>query len=327
MISPGERLSASPAGADRCCAEADARRDAISPQHTRTATVFARLLERLPPALAEKYVLPWAGGTPRIDRLCAAVTSATRRPAKRPGHPPGGSHNLATLCREAMRQAWRDGAGAGGSMFEDAAQRAVDGLTGENAADCLAVLASARPVDTYLATQLLAVVARQADDRYSPGQLADRPPLAAFPRVHRPGWRHAYPGPPGCARRRGRPPGALRPRTGPPRRATKARSCSWTARCRPMHRMLLAARGVISRTEAEPYPPGAGSGRGVPTVTACRPGRRDRWRGGRRFLARRDRRRHRRGCAARTLTVQAGTGGSTGPGMTPTGPSPRSRPA
>ena len=56
---------------------ATAHRDAISPQHTRTAAVFARLLERLPPVLAEKYILPWAGGTPRIDRLCAAVTSAT----------------------------------------------------------------------------------------------------------------------------------------------------------------------------------------------------------------------------------------------------------
>src|SRR4029077_18478902 len=50
-------------------------------------------------------------------------------------------------------------------MFEDAAQRAVDGLTGEDAADCLAVLASARPGDTYLGTQLLAIVARQSGDR------------------------------------------------------------------------------------------------------------------------------------------------------------------
>ena len=128
--------------------------------------MFARLLERLPPVLAEKYILPWAGGTPRIDRLCAAVTSATRRSARHPAIPPGGSHNLAALCREAMRQAWRDG--AGGSMFEDAAQRAVAGLTGENATDCLAMLASARPVDTYLATQLLAVVARQADGGAAP---------------------------------------------------------------------------------------------------------------------------------------------------------------
>jgi hypothetical protein len=35
--------------------------------------------------------------------------------------------------------------------------------------------------------------------------------------------------------------------------------------------MLLAARGVISRAEADPYQPGAGSGRRVPTVTACHP--------------------------------------------------------
>ncbi len=133
-----------------------ARRETISPQHSRTATVFARLLERLPPALAEKYVL-------------------TARPAKRLATPRE-SQNLAILCREAMRQAWRDGAGPGGSMFEDAAQRAVEGLTGEDAADSLAVLASARPVDTYLATQLLAIVARQSGDRATRagGQTAHR---------------------------------------------------------------------------------------------------------------------------------------------------------
>ena len=158
---------------------ATAHRDAIAPQHTRTATVFARLLERLPPVLAEKYVLPWAGGTPRIDRLCAAVTSATAPPARKLAIPQARSHNLAALCREAMHQAWRDGAGAGGSMFEDAAQRAVAGLTGENATDCLAVLASARPVDTYLAAQLLAAVARQADpdparDRLRQPELCNR---------------------------------------------------------------------------------------------------------------------------------------------------------
>src|SRR5215831_11533543 len=100
------------------------RREAVSHQHSRTATVFARLLERLSPALAEKYVLPWAGGTPRIDRLCAAVTSAAAGPAKRLATSRE-SQNLAVLCREAMRQAWRDGAGPGGSMFEDVAQRAV----------------------------------------------------------------------------------------------------------------------------------------------------------------------------------------------------------
>ena len=38
--------------------ECYARRETISPQYSRTATVFARLLERLSPALAEKYVLP-----------------------------------------------------------------------------------------------------------------------------------------------------------------------------------------------------------------------------------------------------------------------------
>jgi hypothetical protein len=35
--------------------------------------------------------------------------------------------------------------------------------------------------------------------------------------------------------------------------------------------LLLAARGVISRTAADPYEGGAASGRGVPTVTGCRP--------------------------------------------------------
>src|SRR5262249_58478618 len=94
------------------------RRETISPQHSRTATVFARLLERLSPALAEKYVLPWAGGTPRIDRLCAAVTSATARPVKRLATPLE-SQNLAILCREAMRQAWRGRGGAGGSPVHD----------------------------------------------------------------------------------------------------------------------------------------------------------------------------------------------------------------
>ena len=245
---------------------AGAHRDAISPQHTRTATVFARLLERLPPVLAEKYILPWAGGTPRIDRLCAAVTSATRRQAI----PQGRSHNLAALCREAMRQAWRDGDGAGGSMFEDAAQRAVAGLTGENAADCLAVLASARPVDTYLAAQLLAVVARQGNGGKGPAswQAAHRwlPFLASTVRA---GGTHirAHPGVPGVAV------GRL-VRYGPDGPAAARHDGAILLVERPLPAqtpLLLAARGVISRAEAEPYQPGAGSGRRVPTVTACDP--------------------------------------------------------
>ena len=245
---------------------AGVHRDAISPQHTRTATVFARLLERLPAALAEKYVLPWAGGTPRIDRLCAAVTSATRRPAI----PQARSHNLAALCREAMRQAWRDGAGTGGSMFEDAAQRAVAGLTGENAADCLAVLASARPVDTYLAAQLLAAVARQAHGGKGPAswQAAHRwlPFLASTVRA---GGTHlqAHPGVPGVAV------GRL-VRYGPdgPAAARHEGAILLVDRPLPPHApLLLAARGVISRIAADPYAGGAASGRRVPTVTGCRP--------------------------------------------------------
>jgi hypothetical protein len=249
---------------------ATAHRDAISPRHTRTATVFARLLERLPPVLAEKYILPWAGGTPRIDRLCAAVTSATRLPARHLAVPQARSHNLGALCREAMRQAWRDGAGAGGSMFEDAAQRAVAGLTGENATDCLAVLASARPVDTYLAAQLLAVVARQAGEGAAPAsqQAAHHwlPFLAATvrgggPRVS------ARPGVPGVAV------GRL-VRYGPDGPAAPRHEGAILLVDRPLPAqapMLLAARGVISRAEADPYQPGAGSGRRVPTVTACHP--------------------------------------------------------
>ena len=243
-----------------------ARRETISPQHSRTATVFARLLERLPPALAEKYVLPWAGGTPRIDRLCAAVTSATARPAKRLATPRE-SQNLAVLCREAMRQAWRDGAGPGGRMFEDAAQRAVEGLTGEDAADCLAVLASARPVDTYLATQLLAIVARQSGDRAG-GQTAHRwlPFLASTVRA--------------CGRQVPADPAVLGVavgrlvRYGPhgPAAARHEGAILLVDRPLPAHApLLLAARGVISRTAADPYEGGAAGGRGVPTVTGCRP--------------------------------------------------------
>ena len=247
-----------------------AHRNAIPPQHARTATVFARLLERLPPVLAEKYILPWAGGTPRIDRLCAAVTSATRRPARHMAIPQARSHNLAALCREAMRQAWRDGAGAGGSMFEDAAQRAVAGLTGENATDCLAVLASARPVDTYLAAQLLAVVARQAGDSAGPasGQAAHRwlPFLAATVQA---GGTHvpARPWVPGVAV------GRL-VRYGPdgPAGARHDGAILLVDRLLPAQApLLLAARGVISRAEGDPYQPGAGSGRRVPTVAACDP--------------------------------------------------------
>jgi hypothetical protein len=244
--------------------------DAISPQHTRTATVFTRLLERLPPVLAEKYVLPWAGGTPRIDRLCAAVTSATARPARQLAIPPARSHNLAALCREAMRQAWRDGAGAGGSMFEDAARRAVADLTGENATDCLAVLASARPVDTYLAARLLAAVARQADGGVAPAsrQAAHRwlPFLASAVRA---GGTHvqARPGVPGAAV------GRL-VRYGPDGPAAARHEGAILLVDRPVSAqapLLLAARGVISRAGAGPYQPGAGNGRGVPTVTACDP--------------------------------------------------------
>ena len=247
-----------------------AHRDAISPQHGRTATVFARLLERLPPALAEKYILPWAGGTPRIDRLCAAVTSATLPPAGPLAIPPATSHNMAALCREAMRQAWRDGAGAGGSMFEDAAQRAVAGLTGEHATDCLAVLASAGPVDTYLAAQLLAVVSRQAGGGAAPAsQQATHRWLPFLASTVRACGTHvqARPGVPGVAV------GRL-VRYGPDGPAAARHDGAILLVERPLPAqapLLLAARGVISRTDAEPSQPGGGSGRRVPTVTACDP--------------------------------------------------------
>jgi len=245
------------------------RGETISPQHSRTATVFARLLERLSPPLAERYVLPWAGGTPRIDRLCAAVTSATARPARRLAISQE-TQNLTVLCREAMRQAWRDGAGAGGSMFEEAARRAVEGLTGENAADCLAVLASARPVDTYLATQLLAIVARQSGDRAARNgwQAAHRwlPFLASTVRAC---GRQvpARPAVPGVAV-------ARLVRYGPhgPAAPQHEGAILLVDRPLPAHApLLLAARGVISRTAADPYQGGTASGRGVPTVTGCRP--------------------------------------------------------
>src|SRR4029077_6308857 len=260
-----------------------ARRETISPQHSRTATAFARLLERLSPALAEKYVLPWAGGTPRIDRLCAAVTSATTRPAKRLATSPE-AQNLAVLCREAMRQAWRDGAGPGGSMFEDAAQRAVDGLTGEDAADCLAVLASARPVDTYLATPLLAIVARQSSDRPTRAgwQTSHRwlPFLASTVRAHGlpvPPHPAAPAGPVGGLRRarpaRARPArrcpwsrsgaSCARARAVPPPPGTKARSCWSTAHSRPMHR-CCSPRAASSHA---PRPTRTRAG--PPTAAAC----------------------------------------------------------
>jgi hypothetical protein len=246
-----------------------ARREAIPPQHTRTATVFARLLEHLPPLLAEKYVLPWAGGTPKIDRLCAAITSATTRPARQLASSQAGLPALAVLCREAMHQAWRDGTGPGGSMFEDAAQRAVDGLTGEDAADCLAVLASARPVDTYLATQLLAAVARQAGGSTAGAgrQAAHRwlPFLASTVRACG-SCIPAKPVVPGAAVGR-----LVRYR--PDGRAARHEGTILLVDqpLPPQAPVLLAARGVISCLADDPYQPRAGSGRGVPTVTACHP--------------------------------------------------------
>jgi len=245
-----------------------ARRDAIFPQHSRTAMVFARLLERLPPTLAEKYVLPWAGGTPRIDRLCSAITSAAARPAPWVAISRARSRDLAGLYREAMRQAWW--AGPRGSMFEDAAQRAVEGLTGDGAADGLAVLASARPVDTHLATRLLAVVASQADGSSvrASWQAAQRwlPFLASTVRAC--GKQvPAHPSVPGVAVGRlvrygsdglaaGRHEGAI----------------LLVDRPLPAHApLLLGARGVIARAVTDPYQPGSGNGRNVPTVTGCHP--------------------------------------------------------
>jgi len=155
-------------------------------------------------------------------------------------------------------------------MFEDAARRAVEGLTGEDAADCLAVLASARPVDTYLATQLLAIVARQSGDRSA---------RAGWPTAHR--WLPflastvracgrpvpAHPAVPGVAV------GRL-VRYGPhgPAAARHEGAILLVDRPLPAHApLLLAARGVISRTAADPYHGAAAGGRAVPTVTGCRP--------------------------------------------------------
>ena len=249
----------------------DVRRDAIPLQHTRTATVFARLLERLPPALAERYVLPWAGGTPGIDRLCAAVTSVTMCPATRPAIPQAGSPGLAALCREAMRQAWRHGAGVGGSLFEEVARRAVVGLTGEETTDCLALLASARPVNTSLATKLLALVARQAQGGAArAGQQTAHRWLPFLASTVRACGRQvpASPAVPGIAV------GRLI-RCGPDGRTPARHDGVILLVDRPLPAqapMLLAARGVISRvTVADPYQPWAGGGRGVPMVTGCHP--------------------------------------------------------
>jgi hypothetical protein len=249
----------------------DVRRDAIPVQHTRTATVFARLLERLPPTLAERYVLPWAGGTAGIDRLCTAVTSVTACPATRTAIRQAGSPNVAALCREAMRQAWWHGAGAGGSLFEEVARRAVAGLTGGDATDCLALLASARPVDTSLATKLLALVARQAQGGAArTGQQTAHRWLPFLASTVRACGRQvqASPAVPGTAV------GRL-VRCGPDGRTPTRHDGVILLVDRPLPApapMLLAARGVISRaTVAGPYQPWAGSGRGVPMVTGCRP--------------------------------------------------------
>jgi hypothetical protein len=242
-------------------------REAISPQHTRTATVFTRLLERLPPMLAEKYVLPWAGGTPKIDRLCSAITSAATNPGRWVEISQARAGDLAGLYREAMRQAWW--ARSGGSMFEDAAQRAVEGLTGEDVADCLAVLASARPIDPRLATRLLAVLASQADGSAARGwQAAQRwlPFLASTVRAC--GKRlPAYPAVPGVAV------GRL-VHYGPNEHAAGRHEGAILLVDRPLPAhapLLLAARGVILRTAADPYQGAGANGRGVPTVTGCRP--------------------------------------------------------
>jgi hypothetical protein len=229
--------------------------------------VFARLLDRLP-AVAEKYVLPWAGGTPKIDYLCRVVTSAARPsagPARR-------SANLPALYHEAMRQAWREGAGPRGPMFEDAAQRAVAGLTGESAPDSLAVLASARPVDAALAARLLEVLARQEGRAATRADSAHRwlPFLASTVRScggHVPG----RPAVPGIAV------GRL-VRCGVDERLPARHDGAILLVDRPLPAqtpLLLAARGVIARRAASgPYPAGGylfAAGRAVPAVTGCRP--------------------------------------------------------
>ena len=255
---------------------------AISPQHARTAAVFARLLDRLP-AVAEKYVLPWAGGTPTIDHLCRTVMSAALPTALADVRPV----NLPTLYQEAMRQAWREGAGPGGPMFEDAAHRAVAGLTGESAPESLAMLASARPVDAALATRLLAVLARQEGGAATRAGSAHRwlPFLASTVRScggHVPG----HPAVPGVAVGR-----LVRCSVHEPLPARHEGAILLVDRPLPAQApLLLAARGVIARNAASgaypmgaypagaypmgAYPAGAypaGAGRAVPTVISCRP--------------------------------------------------------
>ena len=223
---------------------------AISPRHARTAAVFARLLDRLPTAVAEKYVLPWAGGTPKIDHLCSTVMSAALPPAR----PEGRLVNLPALYHEAMRQAWREGAGPGGPMFEDAAHRAVAGLTGENAPDSLAMLASARPVDAALAFRLLAALARQQDGATSRAGPAHRwlPFLASTVRScggHVPG----HPAVPGIAVGR-----LVRCSVDGSLPARHEGAILLVNRPLPAQApLLLAARGVIARSAAPgPYPTG-----------------------------------------------------------------------
>jgi hypothetical protein len=255
--------SRSPAAGSSQQAGAHRPLTAMPPQHARTAAVFARLLDRLSPGLAEKYVLPWAGGTPRIDRLCSAVMSAPMSPARLAGRPV----HLPTLYHEAMRQAWRDGPGPGGRMFEDAAHRAVTGLTGESMPDSLAMLASARPVDSALAARLLEAVARQDGCAAAPAgrQTAHRwlPFLASTVRSYG-GHVPACPAVPGIAV------GRLI-RCGPHERSPARHEGAILLVDHPLPAqapLLLAARGVIART---PGPHPSGAGRGVPTVIGCRP--------------------------------------------------------
>jgi PEP-utilising enzyme, mobile domain len=246
-------------------------RELISPRHARTAAVFARLIDHLPPALAESYVLPWAGGTPKIDRLCRAVTSALTSPTGCLGSPPARPQDLSTLFHEAMRQAWQNAARPGGQMFEDAARRAVAELTGDNASDSLALLGSADPVDPILAARLLAAVASQ--------------PGAGPARDGQPGAHHWLPFLASTVRACG---GHLRGRPAVPGIAV-GRLVYQDPRKPALQRhegaillvdgalpaqtpLLLAARGVISRTGSPfPHQPAAGRRPGVPTVTGCDP--------------------------------------------------------
>lgn len=246
-------------------------RELISPRHARTAEVFARLIDRLPPPLAEEYILPWAGGTPKIDRLCRAVTSALTSPAGCPGSPPARAQDLSALFHEAMRQAWQNAARPGGQMFEDAARRAVAELTGDNASDSLALLGSADPVDPILATRLLAAVASQPDRR---------PARTGQPEAH-----HWLPFLASTVRAcgghlRGRPavPGIAVGRLvyqGPHEPAPERREGAILLVDGPLPAqtpLLLAARGVISRAGGPfPYQSAGGRHPGVPAVSGCDP--------------------------------------------------------